>query len=82
MKIPVVNVAIGPVHKANVQKAQKVLQQEDQSKIRKEYAAVLAFDVRITPEAQTFADKEGIKIFSAKIIYHLFDSFTEYVKQC
>jgi len=41
---------------------------------------VLAFDVRITPDAQNFADKEGIKIFSAKIIYHLFDSFTEYVK--
>ena len=82
MKIPVVNVAIGPVHKANVQKAQKVLQQEDQSKIKKEFATVLAFDVRITPEAQTFADKEGIKIFSAKIIYHLFDNFTEYVKQC
>lgn len=82
MKIPVVNVAIGPVHKAHVQKAQKVLQQEDQNKIKKEYATVLAFDVRITPDAQTFADKEGIKVFSAKIIYHLFDSFTEYVKQC
>ena len=58
------------------------MQQEDQNKIKKEFATVLAFDVRITPDATAFAEKEGIKIFSAKIIYHLFDSFTEYVKQC
>jgi translation initiation factor 5B len=42
----------------------------------------LAFDVRITPEAAKFAEEEGIKIFSANIIYHLFDEFTKYVKEC
>jgi len=42
----------------------------------------LAFDVRITKEAQEHAEKEGIKIFDAKIIYHLFDQFKEYVEQC
>ena len=79
-KIPVVAVAIGPVHKNNVLKAQKALNHEESAKIKKEFASILAFDVRITPEAKGFAEKEGIKIFEAKIIYHLFDQFTEYVK--
>lgn len=59
-----------------------MLQQEDEKKIKKEFATILAFDVRVTADAQEFADKEGIKIFPAKIIYHLFDEFTEYFKQC
>lgn len=46
----------------------------------KEFATLLAFDVKVTPEAKDFAEEEGIKIFTADIIYHLFDSFTEYVK--
>lgn len=45
------------------------------------YAVVLAFDVKILPEAQYFADNNGIKIYSAKIIYHLFDMFKAHVKQ-
>jgi len=42
-----------------------VLQQEDEKKIKKEFATILAFDVRVTADAQEFADKEGIKIFPA-----------------
>lgn len=38
--------------------------------------------MRVTPDAAAFAEQEGIKIFTAKIIYHLFDDFTAYVKQC
>jgi translation initiation factor 5B len=41
---------------------------------------LLAFDVKVTPEARDFAEDEGIKIFTAEIIYHLFDSFTLYVE--
>ena len=44
------------------------------------YAAVLAFDVKVLPEAQYFADTNGIKIYNAKIIYHLFDMFKEHVR--
>merc|ERR1712194_284489 len=44
----------------------------------KEHAVVLAFDVKITPEAMDYADEVGVTIFSADIIYHLFDMFTEY----
>ena len=42
------------------------------------YAVVLAFDVRIERDAQEMADSLGVKIFSADIIYHLFDKFTAY----
>jgi translation initiation factor 5B len=45
----------------------------------KRYACVLAFDVKINEEAKEFSKKNGIKIFEAKIIYHLFDQFTAYV---
>lgn len=38
--------------------------------------------MKVTNEAQQYADDTNIKIFTANIIYHLFDSFTEYVKQC
>ncbi len=40
---------------------------------------MLAFDVKVLPEAQYFADHNGIKIFTANIIYHLFDKFKAYV---
>lgn len=42
------------------------------------YAVILAFDVRIEREAQEMADSLGVKIFSADIIYHLFDKFKAY----
>lgn len=62
-------------------KAMKVLAL-DEKHVKKEYATILAFDVRVTPEAAAFAESENIKIFTAEIIYHLFDEFTAYVKSC
>jgi len=46
----------------------------------KEFATILAFDVKVTDEANKFAEAEGVKIFTADIIYNLFDAFTEYVQ--
>lgn len=46
--------------------------------MRCRYAVVLAFDVRVERDAQEMADQMGVKIFSADIIYHLFDKFTAY----
>lgn len=48
----------------------------------KEYATILAFDVRVEPAAQKFAEENNIKVFTAQIIYHLFDQYTEYREQC
>jgi len=39
------------------------------------YACILAFDVPILPDAERLAKEIGIKIYTAEIIYHLFDSF-------
>ncbi|KAL5195289.1 Eukaryotic translation initiation factor 5B [Glycine soja] len=42
-------------------------------------SAILAFDVKVTPEARELADELGVKIFIADIIYHLFDQFKAYI---
>lgn len=79
MKIPVTSINIGPVHRKDVLKAMKSLQGDNQ---QKEFATILAFDVKVMPDAQQFADDNNITIFTANIIYHLFDQFEEYVKKC
>uniref|UniRef100_A0A0R3QSG4 Eukaryotic translation initiation factor 5B n=1 Tax=Brugia timori TaxID=42155 RepID=A0A0R3QSG4_9BILA len=71
-KIPYSNVNIGPVHKKDVQKAAAMLERKE------EYACILAFDVRVDREVEQFAVSEGVRIFSADIIYHLEDSFLKY----
>jgi translation initiation factor 5B len=45
-----------------------------------EFAVLLCFDVKIDKEAEETAAEMGVKIFSANIIYHLFDNFTAYQK--
>ena len=44
------------------------------------YAVMLCFDVKVDKEAQAYADEVGVKLFTAEIIYHLFDVFTAYKK--
>jgi len=43
---------------------------------------MLCFDVKIDKEATQYAEEVGVKIFSAEIIYHLFDNFTVHQKVC
>jgi translation initiation factor 5B len=42
------------------------------------FACILAFDVPVDREVQQFADREGVRIFQADIIYHLEDAFLKY----
>ncbi len=44
------------------------------------YATILAFDVKVTPDARAAADEAGVRIFTADIIYHLTDQFDKYLK--
>ncbi|CCJ30838.1 unnamed protein product [Pneumocystis jirovecii] len=71
-KIPVSSINIGPVHKKDVMKCSAMIERA------KEYTVMLCFDVKIDKDAEELAEQLGVKIFIADIIYHLFDSFTEY----
>ncbi|KAK9374574.1 uncharacterized protein V1513DRAFT_445311 [Lipomyces chichibuensis] len=75
MKIPVMSISIGPVFKRDVMKATTMLEKA------REFAVMLCFDVKIDKEAEEYAEQQGIRIFSADIIYHLFDAFTNYQKE-
>lgn len=72
--IPVAGLNIGPVHKKDIVKASTMLERK-----KKEYATVLAFDVPVEREARELAEELDMRIFTADIIYHLFDQFTAYM---
>ncbi|KAK2872056.1 hypothetical protein FQN49_002589 [Arthroderma sp. PD_2] len=74
-KIPVANISIGPVYKRDVMRAGAMLEKA------KQFAVMLCFDVKVDKEAQAYADENGIKIFTADIIYHLFDDFTKHMEE-
>ncbi|KAK7745255.1 eukaryotic translation initiation factor 5B [Diatrype stigma] len=74
-KIPVANVGIGPVFKRDVMQCGTMLEKSP------DYAVMLCFDVKVDKEAQQYADEQGIKIFTADIIYHLFDAFTKHMDE-
>ncbi|KAG5983840.1 hypothetical protein E4U55_006990 [Claviceps digitariae] len=74
-KIPVANVGIGPVYKRDVMQSGIMLEKAP------DYAVMLCFDVKVDKEAQAYAEEQGIKIFTADIIYHLFDNFTKHMDE-
>ncbi|KAF4982073.1 hypothetical protein FZEAL_2225, partial [Fusarium zealandicum] len=74
-KIPVANVGIGPVYKRDVMQCGIMLEKAP------EYAIMLCFDVKVDKEAHAYADDQGVKIFTADIIYHLFDAFTKHMDE-
>lgn len=67
--IPVSAVNIGPVHKRDVNIASTMLEKAP------EYAVILAFDVKVETEAKELAEDVGVTIYTADIIYNLFDMF-------
>lgn len=73
--IPVSAIGIGTIHKRDVTKISIM-----NEKGFPEYATILAFDVDINKEASGHAAEVGVRIFTADIIYHLFDQFTRYME--
>ncbi|KAM3304889.1 eukaryotic translation initiation factor 5B-like [Capsicum chacoense] len=73
VNIPVSGIGIGNVHKKDATIASVMLEK------KKEYATILAFDVRIAQDAKELADKVGVKIYTADIIYNLFYQFKAYI---
>lgn len=74
-KIPVANVGIGPVSKRDIMQCGVMLEKSP------DYAVMLCFDVKVEKEAAAYAEENGIKIFTADIIYHLFDAFTKHMDE-
>jgi len=72
-KIPVAGINVGPISKKHVTAASVMLEKH------KEYAVMLAFDVKLGKDVQDHAEDLGVRIFTAEIIYHLFDQFTDYI---
>ncbi|KAI9663160.1 MAG: hypothetical protein M1821_008208 [Bathelium mastoideum] len=74
-KIPVADINIGPIYKRHVMQCGTMLERA------KEYAVMLAFDVKVDKDAAAYAAEVGVKIFTADIIYHLFDDFTKHTAE-
>ncbi|GAF92603.1 unnamed protein product, partial [marine sediment metagenome] len=75
-KIPVFKANIGVVHKKDVVRCNLMRERG-----KPEYAVILAFDVKIADDAKKEAKRTGTQIFTADIIYHLFDKFSKYMAE-
>jgi len=74
--IPVSAIGIGTINKKDVTKISIM-----NEKGCPEFATILAFDVQINREATEHSAEMGVRIFTAEIIYHLFDQFTRYMDE-
>jgi translation initiation factor 5B len=79
-KVCIAAVGLGHLQKKDVIKLNTIHAKNEN--VYKENLTILAFDVKVNPEAKQYAEDNGIKIFTADIIYHLFDSYVLYEKQC
>jgi len=76
VRIPVSGISIGPVSKKDVTRASVMHEHK-----RPEFATILAFDVPVSREANMLAAEMNVRIFTADIIYHLFDAFTGFMEE-
>ena len=74
-KIPIRLADIGPVTRRDVVEADAVKDSNDL------FGVILAFGVKILPDAVEESTLRGIKIFSDKVIYKLLDIYLEWIEQ-
>lgn len=72
--VPVRLADVGDVSKRDVVEASVVKEREPL------YGAVLAFNVRILPDAEEEAKDRGVRIFQHNVIYHLIDDFVDWLR--
>jgi len=72
--IPVRYGDIGPVVKRDVMEASIVKQDN------KRYGVILAFNVKVTPEAEQMAKRYGVKVFRNNVIYRLVEDYQNWIK--
>ncbi|MEM4649971.1 MAG: translation initiation factor IF-2, partial [Candidatus Bathyarchaeia archaeon] len=75
LNIPVRIADVGDVSKRDIVEAEVVKQKD------KFLGVVLAFNVKIFPDAEELAEKTEIPIFKSNIIYRLIEDYTEWVKK-
>ncbi len=66
---------IGDVAKRDVMEAVAVVEKDPLQ------AVILAFNVKVLPDAEEEAQKYGINIFEEKIIYRLFEKYNEWISE-
>jgi translation initiation factor 5B len=79
-KVDVAAVGIGKLQKKDIIKI-KTLYEISQNQ-QKEQLCILAFDIEIHPDIKKFAEEHKVQLYFADIIYHLFDSFKAFQKEC
>lgn len=72
--VPIRLADVGEVSKRDVVEASVVKEHEPL------YGVVLAFNVRVLPDAEEEAEIKGVKIFKDNIIYHLMDNYLSWLK--
>lgn len=72
--IPIRLADVGDVSKRDVTEAAVVKEHEPL------YGVVLAFNVKLLPDAEEEAKSKGVKIFQEKVIYHLIDNYLSWFK--
>ncbi len=72
-QIPISKADIGPVTRRDVMEA-KAIKEED-----RHLGVILAFNVKIFPDAEMESDESHIRIFEDKIIYSLLDNYIQWV---
>lgn len=71
--IPVSQANIGPVTRKSILKTHLA-----NAGNKQEFSTVLAFNVRVEEDATDYAKDNNLKVFTAEIIYHLFDQYKKY----
>lgn len=83
-EIPVIGVNLGYVQKKDIIKIMTLhnKDKDKNKKVLKEDLCILAFDVHVNKDAQEYADKNGVTVLTADIIYHLKDKYKELEARC
>ncbi len=74
-------ISVSKVHIGKVTKKDVIRINITNDEQPKEYNVVLAFNVEVDEDAVLEAKKLGVQIFTAEIIYHLFDQYIKYKEQ-
>jgi translation initiation factor 5B len=72
--VPIRLADVGDISKRDVTEAAVVKEHEPI------YGAILAFNVKVLPDAQEEARNRGVQIFQHNIIYHLIDNYTQWMR--